>query len=387
MLSLPAYADIAGQLAAVERMANNDPKGALATLTTMARDAKGSGHYGDLKEIEASRCWLLSYTAPAAAIELVDSNLSSSGLGNDPMLRVCRGYAYEQLNRSEDALADYEYGVTRATATNEMPALARALALRGEQRYQRGLYADAIADLKTSYDLELRLGHEGNQRYVLNALANLYADSNVKDYDSALEVYIELLKRSKETGNLCAEATANFNIASTYESKNDLTQAQVYFEHALDAETRRASSELGRAADIANDKRAYAVVLSKLGLHSQALALFDAAEITFRTGTPDTDSLAALYLSRGAAYRRAGRIPQALSDLDQALEHFKKAGNQRFLTKIHEERAAAYAQANAWHDAYRAQEQRIKAQQLLQNKRLMSEQRDYASSSSPSKRN
>jgi diguanylate cyclase (GGDEF)-like protein len=373
-----AHADIQQQIDAAERMAGKDPKASMAMLEGLAGDAHARHANDDLRRVETARCWLLSYTEPAKALALANAMLGQARLQNDPSLHVCRGYAYEQLQRDEEAMAEYDFGIEQGGRVHDQPARSRALALRGEQRHLRGLYAGAIDDLKAAYELEQHLGNAENQRYVLNALGNLYADNNVQDFENALEAFGKLLAFHEAAGDLRGQATMHFNLGSTYENQGKLAPARRHFEQALAFERRRAGSGPVAgpvpddvAADIANDQRAYAVVLSKLGEHAQAIALLDSALASLQSrAEPDAAALAALHLSRGAVYRRAGRFADALAELEAALRHFEPQHNARYLQKIHEERAATYAQAGDWRNAYRAQQAMIEAQQALQKHML-----------------
>ncbi|CAH0205996.1 putative diguanylate cyclase YdaM [Massilia sp. Bi118] len=369
-----AHADLAQQLAAIDREAERDVPGALAKLETLAAEARVRRADADYREIQTARCWILGYTDAAGALALATTEIAKPVFRDDASLHVCRGYAYEQLQRNEDALAEYEFGVEQAGRMHDQKALARALALRGEQRYVRGLYADAIADLKASYELERALDDASHQRYVLNALANLYADPEVRDFDNAIETYRKLLAANEAAGNVRGQATTHFNIASTYENQGRLPLARRHFELALALEAQRAAAEhspVDLEADLANDKRAYAVVLSKMGEHAKALAMLDAVLATLQSRyASDKTAIAAARLSRGAAYRRAGRHADALADLDAALLHFGPIHNIRFLKKIQEERAAAFGQAGDWRNAFSAQQGMLEAQQAIDKQKL-----------------
>jgi len=361
-----AAADLREQVAAAETLADTDPAAALRRLDALA--AATRGHVvRDMLDVQSARCWLLAYTDPARAIELANTLLADPAYGDPPYVHVCRGYAYERSKRSDEAMAEYEIGIERGRQVRDDTALARALALRGEQRHLRGLYADAIADLKASHELEHRLGNRGNERYVLNALANLYADNNVRDFDAALDTYARLLAAHEQAGHVREQATTHFNIGSTLENKGDLAGARRHFATALQLdETRGAAPD-----ELAEDKRAYGALLSKTGDHAQALALLDeAAALLARHARDDLDAIAAVQLSRGASRRRAGRPLDALRDLEAARSRFAATGNQRFLVRIHEERALAFAQAGNWHAAYGAQRAMTDAQRAIEKQTL-----------------
>ncbi|VXC03718.1 putative Diguanylate cyclase [Massilia sp. 9I] len=357
MASCHAQADIRSRIAEAERVANTDSQRGLSLLDALARDV-AQGPLAERQAVRESTCWLLGQSAPAQALELVRKAEGEA----TAMLRLCGGYALEQLDRREEALAEYEAGVLAGRRAGNDSVLARALALRGEQRYVRGLYAGAIEDLKAAHALQARLDEPGQRRYVLNALANLYADRNVGDYDAALASYRDLLVEHEKSGNRQNIATAHFNIASTYEKKGNLGAARPHFEQALAIDRAR-----GAAADIATDQRAYAVLLSKLGEDAQALRLLDQA-LALAAG--DETLVSAIRLSRGAAFRRARMPVQALAEFSAVRRFYEAPRNERFLQKLFEEESLARAAMGDWKGAYAAQGRMMAAQEVLNQQML-----------------
>lgn len=359
LLVLP-FSALADVKATVEEANAASPEQGLEMLAAaLAKVPAGSA---DFQELQVASCWLHSYTEPAKAVALAEAEMKGGQGRYAARMRVCRGYAYENLEKISLALEDYEAGVQDARRLKDDDLLARALVLRGEQRMLGSLYADALEDLKAAYDLALKLKDRSQQRYALNAIANVYADRNVREYDRALEYYGRLLAVHEESRDLRGQATAHFNIASTLESKGDLQGARKHFEKALLFDRGR-----GVAGDIAYDERAYAVVLSKLGEHGSAIAMLNHA-LALYEGQParDAHAIHTVLLSRGGALRRAGRYSEALADLDAALKYFGQARNQRFLEKIHEERALAFSGLGDWRNAYAAQQLHNAAQQEVQ---------------------
>jgi len=352
-----ALADVKATLE--EANAAGPEKGLPILAAALAKVPAGGADY---QELQVASCWLHSYSEPAKAVALAEAEMQG-GTGRYPArMRVCRGYAYENLEKISLALEDYEAGVQDARRFKDDDLLARALVLRGEQRMLGSLYADALEDLKAAYDLALKIKDIGQQRYALNAIANVYADRNVREYERALDYYGKLLAVNEEKGDVRGQATSHFNIASTLESKGDLQGARKHFEKALLFDRGR-----GVAEDIAFDERAYAVVLSKLGEHRNAIATLNHALALYEAQQPrDARAVHTVLLSRGGALRRAGRYSEALADLEAAFRYFGQARNLRFLEKIHEERALAFAGLGDWRNAYEAQQLRNTAQQEVQ---------------------
>lgn len=325
----------------------------------------GSSHAATATTPLSGQCLGLSAADPAAALKLVETELPrQSEAAAIAAFRLCRGHALLLSGKREQAAADYQFAVTEAERLRDTSLLASALLLRGEQRGNDGQYADAIADLKRGFELMVQLGDVANQSYALNAIANLYADSNVKDYEQALQYYRKLLASHQAAGRVQDEATSYFNIAGTLEKMEQLPAAQEAFEQALAIDRKR-----GVGGDIAYDERALAVVLSKRGLHEQALRLLDHALLQYRNDKNE-EGMASVQLSRGAALRRAGRHAQALTDLEAARTYFQQQGNLRYLDKIYEELGLAQAGSGNWREAYAARGEQMRIEQQLQKQLL-----------------
>lgn len=332
---------------------------AAAILSTLA-PARAADPVAQRDEL-FSRCTTLSAADPAAAIKLADAELARQPEARSvARLKLCRGHALLISGKRAQAMEAFQLAVADAERLQDTGLLANALTLRGEQRSVNGQYGDAIADLKRGYELHTQLGDVANQNYSLNAIANLYADSNVKDYEQALQYFRKLLAAHQASGALQDQATAHYNLASTLEKMDRLEAAQAQFEQALAIDGKR-----GVAIDVAADERALAVVLSKRGNHDQALRLLDQALQRYRDAS-DASGIAEVRLSRGAALRRAGRHAQALPDLEAARVHFQQDGNLRFLDKIYEELGQAQAGAGLWREAYAARGEQMRIKQDMQ---------------------
>ena len=271
----------------------------------------------------------------------------------------CRGYAGESLGEMTAAARDYAAAVSAGEASGDRAALAQALAARGELRQTSGEYAGAINDLKRAYDLYLALGQPYKQNNVLNAMANLYSDPSVGEYDKAIAYYRQLLAGYEKGGNRADVATIDFNIGSSLELKGDLDAAMPYYRRALEIDQAR-----GDAGSVATEQQGIGVLLGKQGQPQLGLTWVEKALAYFQAQA-DPDGIARLRLARGELLRRAGRLDSALVDLDAARVYFQQQGNLRFLVRIDEARALALAGLSRWQQAYEALGRQFKAQSAL----------------------
>ena len=314
----------------------------------------------------AKLCILTAVADATASLPIARQGLADARAGGDrkaeSQLLRCEGYAQESLGNQPQAAVSYAAAVAAAEASGDREALADALVSRGELRHFNGEYDGAIADLKRSYDLCVQLGLDGGQRYALNAMANLYADANVGEYDKAIGYYEELLARHEKAGREGEIATAHFNLGSTLERKGEFALALAHYRKARDIDHKR-----GDADSVAEEDRVIGAVLVKQGRAKAALPWIDRALAHFRR-LDDADGTARVRLTRGIALRAAGQPEAALIELDASRAYFAPTGNQRFLVRIDEERARAYADQGQWQSAHAALAEQFKAQRELDRK-------------------
>jgi diguanylate cyclase (GGDEF)-like protein len=312
----------------------------------------------------AMQCWSSAEVIePDAQVRLAQRGIAQAQAAGDEHahadLRVCRGYAYDAGSHPTEALADYDFGVREGRRLRDARVLATALLLRGEFRYYRGELGGALEDLNESYALYSRLKDESRIRLVLNAVANVYADDRVAQYDRAIDYYRQVLASNQAAGQQTNVATGYYNLGSTLELKGDLAGALGYFRRALELERR-----LGDEHDVAECQRKIGVVLGKMNRHAEALRWLNDALAYFQR-TDEAESIARTRLSRAVALRRVGRAPDALADLDGALAHFRAARNDRFLERVQAERALAFAAVGDWKQAFDARGEQIALQSAL----------------------
>lgn len=295
---------------------------------------------------------------PIATQGLADARATGDRGGESRFLR-CEGYALESTGDPARAAVDYAAAVAAAEAGGDREALADSLTGRGELRQFSGDYKGAIADLDQAYSIDRDIGKQDSQNYVLNAMANLYADPNVGDYDKAIGYYQDLLERHAAAGNRREEATAHFNLGATLDSKHDYAQALVHYRRALDI-----YKALDIADSVAETRRVIGAILVKQGAAGEAITWIDQA-LNYYRNAHQTDDVARTQLTRGIALRAAREPRRALEDLANARRYFAVDKNRRFLVRIDEERALAYADLGDWRAAYDALRLQFDAQRDL----------------------
>jgi diguanylate cyclase (GGDEF)-like protein len=351
-------------VAEAERLEDTDATAALAlvrrALPLLAAPADAPLRMRAL----STRCWTSAEAAPDSLPAYAAEGVREASRAGDAMalarLRVCRGYGLESAGEPAEAMRDYDFGVAEGRRLGTRDLVAGALLLRGQLHYYRGDFTTAVADLDESYRVWTALGKGAQQRGALNAIANLYADSRVAQYDRALDYYRQVLASNLAAGSERGVATGHFNVASTLERMGRLDEALAQYRRGLAMDVRR-----GDSAEVAVDRRAVAIVLYKLGRPGEALALLDRVA-AYAAESGNAELAAQTRLSRGVSLRMLGRHAEALGELERARARFAATGNDRFLEKVHEERALAFAASGAWRAAFEARGEQMALRRSLE---------------------
>ena len=347
-----SVAEVHAIMQRADQEVERDPATALAMLQGALAMAGRLGDAGLRREVLVDACDTRAAFSPAEAVKEADAGLREAGKAGDGRavagFHSCRGYALDRLGRPREAAGEYESAVASAERAESREALADALAVRGESRHYQGRYDEAIADLDRAYAISVELGLVGEQRYALNAIANVYSDENVGEYDKAIAYYRQLLGQDRAAGARLGEATARYNIASALESKGEYANALPEYRHALEIYT-----AIGDLGSVAETERAIGALLVRQGKAADGLPWIERASARF-AAAGDAESVARCRLPRARALRALGRLREAREELEQAERHFRDGDNPRFLAKVYAELAEVHAQAGEWRRAYEA---------------------------------
>lgn len=262
-------------------------------------------------------------------------------------LLLCSGYIEASADRSVRALADYGEAMEVAARAGQAADAARAQTLRAEVLHGQGRYAEALRDLQAAHGYYLRAGKAEKLSDTLNAIANLYADPRVAQYEKALQYYRQLLARHAAEGNRAEAATARHNIAETLGRLGREREALSEFRAALAAHEAE-----GARSDAVETRRAMAALLLRGGRATEALPL---AEQALAEADRDDEGLVArIRTVRAGALYRLGRGDAALAEFDAVEPYFEREQDLRFLEHIAGERAAALSAMGRWEPAFAA---------------------------------
>jgi diguanylate cyclase (GGDEF)-like protein len=304
---------------------------------------------------------------PPTAYRAVETGLAAADRAKSLSLRAklvfCRARALQFGGRVDEAEREYESAAAFAARAHEPSVQAGALISRGELQYQRGAMADALTNIQAGYRISERIGDERSRLEALSGIANVYADSNVGQYDRAIEYYRQLLAAYQKLGARSDVADTLFNIGSTLEVMGNYAASEANYRRAL-AEFKA----LKQPSDVAYTERAIGSAVMKQGRAAESLPHFNAA-LAYYERKGDAGNTAYVLQFRGFAYRRLGRANEALQDLAFARRYFEAEKLTRFLERNAEETALVYESLGDWRNAYEARRRQGALQQELASAR------------------
>ncbi len=220
---------------------------------------------------------------------------------------------YVDAGRLKDAMSEFSFAAEEGARLRSDELRADALVARGELRYYIGELGAAIKDLTEAQKVYVAVKNEARQLQTLNAMANIYAEPRVGEFDRAIEYYRVLLKAHIASNSQALVAEDYFNIGSTLDQQGRPQEALVEFGRGLALDLQR-----GDAEEVATDRRAIGIVLYKLNRPAEALRMFD--HFHFRVKTQEGDHQGRLLtLARPpvghakawfAPYYRAGHVKE-----------------------------------------------------------------------------
>lgn len=356
--------EVRALLAQAEVIQEIDPKQSLGLARRAVAMARTIGDAGLLREAQQVLCLNTAAVDPEAALPIAEDGLRAAQQADDLASAAafigCSAYALDLQGKPGEAALAYERAVIAAEKAQDTETLAEALATRGESRHYHGRYDDAIADLNRAYALHLKLRNKSGQRYTLNAIANVYSDEHVGEFDKAIGYYRQLLREDEASGLKSGVATARFNIGSALEMKGQYEAALREYRQALQIDT-----ALNDTASIAEGELSIGSLLVKQGKAGEALPWIERALGRF-VAAADAESTARARLHRAKALRALKRPREAMEDLDFAERHFQKQNNPRYLAQVYEVLASAHADAGDWRMAYQASVAYRKADKQLE---------------------
>ena len=226
------------------------------------------------------------------------------------------GVAYKRLGRPNDALKQYEESLAIKRRLGQKGGMAVSLQEIAQIQEALGNRKEAIQRYQDALALQREIGDKSRMTVTLTNLGALLNDGLGRP-DEALPFLQEALSISRQEGNRSAEALALNSIGAAYFAKGQLSDAQTYFERALELR-----EKAGVGHEIADTLHNLAETLNKMGRYDQALSRYLRALELRRTGA-DKKGAALESFSMGAIFDQQGRYGAAVKSKGEALHVYR----------------------------------------------------------------
>ena len=226
------------------------------------------------------------------------------------------GIAYMRLNRPTEALKRYEESLEIKQRLGNKRGMAASYVQMAEVQKTLGNPREAERSYQQALKLRREIGDKSGLSLTLIDLAALYSDTFGRPSD-ALRLLQEALTILRDTGNQNLEARAVNNIGSVYMSRGEYSEAQTYFERALELREKAKSPQ--ETADVLHN---LGETLTKMGRYEQALPRYLRA-LELRRTAGDKRTAAIESYGIGMIFDYQGRYGAAVKSKEEALKTFR----------------------------------------------------------------
>ena len=233
-----------------------------------------------------------------------------------PFVRRWRGETYENMERYDEALADFN----RAIELD--PEDARVIADRGEIYMLMERDDDALTDLSHAIEIEPDNAIMIVKRGVIYQLRKQYDDA-VTDFNRAIELqpdYVPMIAIRGETYRLMEQyekALADFNQAIELEPDNASLIADRGETYRLMGKYEKALADFNQAIELKPD---HAWAIANRGLTYRDMEHYNDGLANLNRAIELQPDNASIIANRGETYQLIGRYDDALADLNRAVE-------------------------------------------------------------------
>jgi tetratricopeptide (TPR) repeat protein/TolB-like protein/predicted Ser/Thr protein kinase len=225
------------------------------------------------------------------------------------------GYAYEILNKPEEALRNYEQALEIRRRIGEKRGMAKSLNKMARVEALLGKQPSASAHFYEALQVNREIGDKRGLGDTLLDLGNFYDDSG--DHERSLKLYKESLQIERDIGNEALQAICLNNIGSVYFSKGEYQDALTYFQQALQL---REKSKVPQ--DIVESVHNVAETSARMGQYDTAVTEYMRA-LELRRSISDARGGAIESYSLGTLFDYQGRFGAAINSKQAALETFR----------------------------------------------------------------
>ena len=257
---------------------------------------------------------------PKAALQPLNNALSLAiQLRNDEAranILQAIGVAYKRMGQPADALKQYQESLAIKRQMGQKRGMAVSLGEIAQIQELIGNPKEAEKSYNEALALQREVGDKAGMALTLTNLGALLHEGLGRPND-ALPLLKEALSLRREQGDRGGEALALNAIGNAYLAKGEFSEAQTYFERAL--EIREQAKVPSEMADTLHN---LGETLAKMGKYDQALTRYLRA-LDLRRSDGDTRSAAIESYSIGTIFDYQGRYGAAVKSKSEALQAFR----------------------------------------------------------------
>jgi serine/threonine protein kinase/tetratricopeptide (TPR) repeat protein len=233
------------------------------------------------------------------------------------------GIAYKRMGRPADALKHYQQSLEIKRQLDQKRGMAASLTEIAQVQETLGNPQEAVKSYHAALALQREIGDQSGLSTTLIDLGAMLNETLGRP-DEGLPLLQEALRTIRQSGDRGLEALALNNIGSAYFSKGQFTDAQTYFERALEL---REKTKV--PTEIADTLHSLGETLSRLGRFDQALARYLRA-LELRRLDNDRRLEAVESYSIGTVFDYQGRYGAALQSKGDALKAYRELNQRDF---------------------------------------------------------
>jgi serine/threonine protein kinase/tetratricopeptide (TPR) repeat protein len=261
-----------------------------------------------------------------ASLEPLNRALSLSiQVGNDEEKATSLhaiGYAYESLNKPEEALRNYQQALDIRRKIGERRGIAKSLNRMARVEAVLGQQKSAAAHFAEALQVSREIGDKHGLADILVDLGNFDEDSG--NHVESLKLFKESLQIERDLGDEVMQAINLNNIGSVYFSKGEYQDALTYFQQALQLREKAKVPQ-----DIVESVHNVAETSARMGQYDQAVTQYMRA-LELRRTINDPRGAAIESYSMGTLFDYQGRFGAAINSKQDALKTFRDLKERTF---------------------------------------------------------
>jgi tetratricopeptide (TPR) repeat protein/predicted Ser/Thr protein kinase len=276
------------------------------------------------------------------------------------------GAAYEQLNKPDDAMRNYQDSLSIKRNLNQKPGIALTLGNIARVQASLGKPNDAHKSYLDAMKLQREIGDKKGLGVTLINLGELYRERS--RYEEALNAYKESLQIQRDLGNETNQAVCLNNIGDVYLAKGQPSDGLTYYERALELRKKgNIPSEIGETLHNLGEASLKAGDYGQsLNYHLQALDLF--------RSSGDKNGAAIQSYSMGTIFEYQGRYGAALKSKEEALKTYRELQDRSFwMAEILSGYGNSLSQVGRYDEAQKSLTEAMTLAKELQNKTLIAQ--------------